>query len=183
MLFAANLADEGGPGWFSSTCLTPSRIETFGSPPPNTWLRFYNIGHPFQDHLTSVQSSSNPVSSAKHLLIPLQKEEKLLQWRILLQLAAHSQNCPVQKWVFSEEMLNFHQRLLSRWGSTTYLRSNCRPASHHNSEKKWRRAQRRCRVKSKPRMKLAVFDPGSVKTARFSKKMCNEMIITTTKSS
>ena len=93
--------EEGGPGWVSSICLTPSRIETFGSPPLNTWFKFSNTVQPLQKRwrITSVQSSSKPVSSAKHLLIPLQKkEEKLLWWIILLQCPTHTAiTTPVQK--------------------------------------------------------------------------------------
>ena len=40
VLFSTNLV-EGGAGWVSSTCLTPSRIETFGLPPSNTWSRIF----------------------------------------------------------------------------------------------------------------------------------------------
>ena len=90
VLFSTNLV-EGGAGWVSSTCLTPSRIETFGLPPSNTWSRifisfYFSTSPAFKTLLTlsrwkmwctSVQSSSNPVSSARHLLIPLQEEGKL----------------------------------------------------------------------------------------------------------
>lgn len=38
-LFCTNLS-KSGPGTFTSTCLTPSSIDTFGFPPSNTYISF-----------------------------------------------------------------------------------------------------------------------------------------------
>ena len=98
---------------------------------------FQNIVDPLQMKMwcTSVQSSSNPVSSARHLLIPLQEEGKLhnITCKNPLQdyLWNYLYNSKVGSQMFSEEIHQF--RSSNEPSRPNQLNVNCRPASPHNS--------------------------------------------------